>query len=119
MQVINYPRHKQEVQSFLGKISKNQLIHLQQTREQVGERLQIYQDKMKMLFDKKAKEINFAVGDLVVKWDKHREDPRKHGNFDSLWSVPFIIEATEGKNAFSFTNLQGESIGLPVTGRYI
>ena len=72
-----------------------------------------------MLFDKKSKERNFDVGDLVVKWDKHRENPRKHGNFYPLWSVLFIIKATEGKNAFSFTNLQGESIGLPVNGRYL
>ena len=56
-----------------------------------------YHDKMNILFDKKAKEINFVVVDLVVKWDKHKEDPGKHGKFDPLWSGPFIIEAIEGK----------------------
>ena len=88
----------QELQDERNDIRRvNQLIHLQQTREQVGERLQIYQDKMKMLFDKKTKERNFAVGDLVMKWDKLREDPGKHGNFDLVWSGPFILEATEGE----------------------
>jgi hypothetical protein len=37
----------------------NQLIEVQQNRAEVDERLQKYQDNMKALFDKKAKDREF------------------------------------------------------------
>jgi hypothetical protein len=62
-------------------------------------------------FDKRTKEKIFSVGDLVLKWDKRREDPGKQGKFDNLWTDPFKIESLEGENTFRSQNLQGENIG--------
>jgi len=39
---------------------------------------------MKSIFDRKAREIDFKVGYLVLRWDTRREDKGKHGNFDPL-----------------------------------
>jgi len=39
---------------------------------------------MQGIFDRKAKEIDFKVGYLVLRWDTRREDKGKHGMFDSL-----------------------------------
>ena len=39
---------------------------------------------MKGIFDRKAKEIDSKVGDLVLRWDTRREDKGKHGKFDPL-----------------------------------
>jgi hypothetical protein len=36
---------------------------------------------MKEIFDKRTKEINFMVGDLVLKWDARREEK---GNMENL-----------------------------------
>eukprot|EP01018_Ginkgo_biloba_P028760 Gb_40851 [translate_table: standard] len=49
-----------------------------------SDRLQVYQDKMKALFDRKSKEGIFMPGDLVLRWDKRREDQGKHEKFDNL-----------------------------------
>jgi hypothetical protein len=50
----------------------------------VDERLQKYQDDMKMLFDRKAKDKDFLLGDLVLKWDVRKENSTKHGKFDHI-----------------------------------
>jgi hypothetical protein len=62
----------------------NQLIEVQQHRVKVDERLQKYQDDMKMLFDRKAKDREFLPDDLVLKWDARKEDSTKHGKFDHI-----------------------------------
>jgi hypothetical protein len=63
----------------------NQIIEVQQNRAEVDDKLQKYQDNMKALFDKKAKDREFLPGDLVLKWDARKEDAGKHGKFDHLW----------------------------------
>jgi hypothetical protein len=62
----------------------NQLVEVQQNRAKVNERLQRYQDNMKALFDRKAKDRDFLLGDLVLKWEARREDTGKHGKFDPI-----------------------------------
>jgi hypothetical protein len=70
-------------------------LKCKQTREQVDEKFQEYQDKMKAIFDRREKQRNFIPGDLVLRWDSRREDPRKHGKFDHLWLGPYKIVAVE------------------------
>ena len=50
-----------------------------------------YQEKMKSIFDRKAKEIMFQTRDLVLRWDTKREEKGKHGKFDPLWYGPSKI----------------------------
>eukprot|EP00253_Pinus_taeda_P030493 PITA_30493 len=63
----------------------NQIIELNENRDEVQYKLKKYQNKMKSLFDKKARERDFREGDLVLRWDSRREEKRKHGKFDNLW----------------------------------
>jgi hypothetical protein len=63
----------------------NQLVQVQQSREQVDEKIQEYQDKIKAMFDRREKHRKFITGDLVLRWDSRRENPRKHGKFGYLW----------------------------------
>ena len=67
------------------------LVELQQVREQVMEKSEAHQKRIKIIFDKRAKVDNFQVGDWVLKWDTVRQDKGKHGKFDSLWIGPFVI----------------------------
>jgi hypothetical protein len=97
----------------------NQIIEVQQNKVEVDDKLQKYQDNMKFLFDKKAKDRDFLSGDLVLKWDARKEDVGKHGKFDHLWFGPFRIAAFEGKNSFSLENLDGEILDAPINGRYL
>jgi hypothetical protein len=69
----------------------NQLIELQENRAEIDDKLQRYQDNMKALFDKKAKDMEFLPGDLVLKWKSRKEYVGKHVKFDHLWFGPFRI----------------------------
>ena len=67
------------------------LVELQQVREQVLERSEYHQQKIKIILDKRAKVDNFQVGDWVLKWDTIRLDKGKHVQFESLYIGPFVI----------------------------
>jgi ribonuclease HI len=98
----------------------NQMIHLQQTREEVFNKTQVIQENIKKIFDKRTKEDDFEVGDLVLKWDARNEDKGKHGKFDHLWTGPFKIQAFRGHNAFLLCNTDGSDLpGAPVNGRML
>ena len=51
-----------------------------------------------------------------MRWEKRREKPGKHGKFDNLWLVPYIIDEVAGKNYFYLNDLEGERLSLPVNG---
>ena len=62
----------------------NQLIKVHQLREGLFDKVQTYQEKLKQVFDKRAKSGSFNLGDMVIKWDVRYEDKGKHGKFDNL-----------------------------------
>jgi hypothetical protein len=82
----------------------NQMIHLMQSGEEVYNRTQVIQENIKKIYDKRTKEDNFELGDLVLRWDSINEDKGKHGKFDSLWKVPYTMQAFRGNNAFLLAN---------------
>ena len=86
------------------------LIHLQQTREEVYNKALQKQDNIKMLFDRRKKAINFKIGDKFLKWDSMREDKGKHGKFDELWLGPYLIHSTTGNNAYFLQELSGAEL---------
>jgi len=88
----------------------NKTIHLQQTREDVYQRTQILQEKLKNMFDKRTKVEDFFIGDNVLGWDSRREDKGKHGKFDFLWKGPYIIQAIQGNNTYFLKSLDGTNI---------
>jgi hypothetical protein len=69
----------------------HQLVEVQQTREQLFDKAQSHQQKIKEIFDKKVKKEYFQLGDLVLKWDAQRKYKGKHGKFEALWVGPFKI----------------------------
>jgi hypothetical protein len=50
----------------------NQMIHLQQSREEVFNKTQVVQESIKKIFDKRTKEDDFELGDLVLRWDSRK-----------------------------------------------
>jgi len=69
---------------------------VQQPREQLKQNTYDYQEK----FDKRVKERNFELEDLVLKWDARRVDKGKHGKFDNIWLGPFHIKEVQYDNTF-------------------
>ena len=84
------------------------MVELQQIREQVIGELEAHQQRIKGMFDKRAKASNFQVRDWVLKWDAVRHDKGKHGKFDSLWIGSFVIAQVHKNNTFKLQNMEGE-----------
>eukprot|EP00253_Pinus_taeda_P029148 PITA_29148 len=101
----------QEIQAEPNDMKRrvNQTIHLQKTREQVYNRARMLQEKLKKMFDKKAKAEDFWVGSKVLRWDSRREDKGKHSKFDFLWRGPYIISAVQGNNTYFLNSLDGST----------
>ena len=74
---------------------------------------------MKSIFDRKAKDIMFLNGDLVLRWDTRREEKGKHGKFDPLWYGPYKITEVRSNNTFMLENIDAEAVELPVNGQYL
>ena len=85
----------------------NQIVHLQQIREEVYNRAQQVQENIKKLFDERTKASDFKIGDKVLKWDSRKEDKGKHGKFENLWKGPYLIYSTAGNNAFFLQEMDG------------
>eukprot|EP00253_Pinus_taeda_P003463 PITA_03463 len=112
----------QEIQAEPNDMQRrvNQTIHLQQTREQVCDRAQMLQEKLKKMFDKKAKAEDCWVGSKVIRWDPRREDKGKHSKFDFMWKCPYIISAVQGNNIYFLRSLDGSTAEEgPVNGRML
>eukprot|EP00253_Pinus_taeda_P014479 PITA_14479 len=98
----------------------SQMIHLQQTRDEVLQNSLKLQERIKKIYDRKAKPDDFQIDDIVLRWDARNEDKGKHGKFDNLWKGPYKIAAYCGPNAFLLKEMNGdERFGGPVNGRLL
>jgi hypothetical protein len=97
----------------------DQLVELDEIRRKALDQSIKNQDKVKKTFDKSSRQRVFQEGDTVLLWDKRREKPGNHGKFDSLWTGPYIIQGTAGKNSFCLSRLDGEKLALPVNGQLL
>ena len=58
------------------------------------------QERIKKIYDRKAKADKFQIEDIVLKWDARNEDKGKHGKFEKLWKGPYRIVAYQDQNDF-------------------
>ena len=107
IQVLNFLQsQEEEPNSMHNRI--NHLIELQEIRVDVYHKSQIFQEKMKDIFDRKVKEDDFHPRDLFLKWESRIEDKGKHGKFDHLWKGPYQIVAYSGNNAYILKEVNGD-----------
>lgn len=78
----------------------NQLIALQEKRNEVFDSHQQSQNRIKRALDKKIKEVTFQIHDKVLKWEARIEEKGKHGKFENLWKGPYQISAFHGNNTY-------------------
>jgi len=105
---------KEEPNALIRRMYK--VVELSESRDKVRDNFIMYQSKMNGIFDRKAKEIDFKVGDLVLRWDTRREGKGKHGKFDPLWYGPFKVIESRTNNTFFLENIDSETSQLPVNG---
>eukprot|EP00253_Pinus_taeda_P007067 PITA_07067 len=85
----------------------NQMIDLQQTREELFQNTFKLEEKIKKIYDWKIKADKFQLEDVVLQWDARTEDKGKHGKFENLWKGPYKIVAYRGQNAFLLKEMDG------------
>ena len=107
--MISFLQEAQEESNALVRRLKK-IIESSENRNKVRDNLITYQEKMKSIFDRKAKEVLFQAEDLVLRWDTRREDKGKHGKFDPLWYGPYRISEARSNNTFILEDLDGESV---------
>ena len=95
------------------------LIELQQKRETVEEKAQLYSTNIKEKFDRKIKENTFSNGDMVLRWDARKEQKGKHVKFDNIWFGPFIVSKVLENHTFVLQTLDGEELSNPVNGSFL
>ena len=96
------------------------MIHLQQMREEVFQNTFKLQERIKKIYDRKAKANKFQLEEVVLKWDVRNEENGKHGKFENLWKGPFKIVAYQGQNDFLLKEMNREDCpGGPVNGRLL
>jgi hypothetical protein len=96
------------------------LVELQQDRDQLLERIELHQERIKETFDKKVKSNVFKTRDLVLKWDAARQEKGKHGKFEALWKGPFVITVVQQNNTFVLQKFSGEAVvGGPFNGHFL
>ena len=84
------------------------MIDLKEQRNKGYDKVQTHQEKMKITFDRRVREEQFQIDDLVLKWDAPKED--KHGKFDHMWVGPYVIAGHRGENAFLLEYMNGVSL---------
>jgi hypothetical protein len=86
----------------------------------VYNKTQVIQEGIKNIYDKRTKEDDFELGDLVLKWDSINEDKGKHGKFYGFWKGPYIIQTFRGNNTLFLEDSDGTDLpGRPVNGRML
>ena len=98
----------------------NQLIALQEKREEVYNSKQQSQNRIKKTFERKIKEEKFQIQDVVLKCEARIEEKGKHGKFQNIWKGPFRVAAFHGSNTYILQEMNGQPyVGGPVNGRFL
>ena len=95
------------------------MIELEQNREKVDKKAQLYRTKVKNRFEKNIKVHTFSEGEMVLRWDARKDQKGKHGKFDNLWFGPFLVSKVLENNTFILQSLEGEELSSPVNGRFL
>ena len=93
------------------------LLKLEEEREKCKRKFELYQQRIKMWFDKtKVDGEEFQIGDLVLKWDKQKEDKGSHTKFQRLWLGPLQIAEKMGHKKYILQSLDGDLDNYPTNG---
>ena len=74
---------------------------------------------IKRWFDKRAMIKSFRISNLVLLWDKVKENSGSHTKFQRLWIGHYQITKILGENTFRLSSLQGELVLLPLNGKFL
>lgn len=76
LQIVAKVSTTQSLDHWLSK-----LLHLEENHKDTLQNLEAKQKRVKSSFDKKTTSRSFLSGELVLMWNKAKEDPGKHNKF--------------------------------------
>ena len=95
------------------------LVELDERRREAFDKTIIEQERIKGTFDQSTWNEEFKVGDIVLLWDKNKENSGNHGKLEKKWMRPYKFGRIAGKGSFWLESLDGEELELPVNGRLL
>ena len=75
-------------------------MELEETKQVVFNHMLKNRELIKGTFDQKSRPRTLTKRDLILMWNKRKENPCMHMMFDCLWLGPFKIEKMAGTNLF-------------------
>jgi hypothetical protein len=70
-------------------------------------------------FDQSTTVKNFQKGELVLLWNKGKENLSIHTKFEALWIGPYVIEKILGFNSYMLQDMKGQRLMLPVNWQHL
>jgi len=74
---------------------------------------------IKNYFDHRKTMKEFQKGQVVLLWNKEKENPSLHTKFEVLWIVPYIIEKNLGYKSYLIKDMKGTVQMFPVNGQHL
>jgi hypothetical protein len=62
---------------------------------------------------------NFQKGELVLPWNKAKENPSMHTKLETLWIEPYVIEKILGFNSYMLQDMKGKRLMFPINGKHL
>ena len=100
-------------------IRMDDILQLEETKRNSSDQNVKMQLQMKHLYDKRATERKFNIGDLVLMWNVIMEDKGKHEKFDPIWLSPYSVLGLHGEDSYLLTNLAGDILEFPIHGQFL
>lgn len=96
-----------------------QLAKLYEIRNEFHKRNTKSQQQSKYLFDKRTSSKKYDIHDLVLVWNARGQDKGKHGKFEALWLVPYMVGEKNTEDSYFLLDMNGKIQELPVHGQFL
>ena len=94
-------------------------MELEESQRKVVKNMKFQQMQVKRSFDRKARAIDFNMGDIVLKWDILKSRLGHHNKFDHMWAGPFLIAKCKEHNTFQLATMEGDVLPIPINGIHL
>lgn len=85
----------------------DQLLLLKEKQREALKKMSQRKHTIKIHFDQSATTKGFQKGQLALLWNKAKEKPSLHTNFEVLWIDPYMIEKVLGYNSYQLKYMKG------------
>jgi hypothetical protein len=97
----------------------NQLLKLEEERSKSLNRTSQRQQIVKKYFDQSTTMKNFQKGELVLHWNKSKENQSMHTKFEALWIRHYVVEKILGFNSYMLQDMKGKRLMLHFNGKHL